>query len=84
MQPVLFRIFGLAGVSLPSFPGVRARGKVLGRMRQSITILGLKPEKYFASRVAKLAKRQSTPASRRANWPLVRSDGGMAVRGGVA
>src|SRR5260370_30723929 len=41
---------------------MRAGGKVLGRKLQVVISYGVKLKKYFANRVANLAKRQSTPA----------------------
>ena len=53
----------LSGVSRPSFPCVRARGKVTWAKSQTLVIYDVKFEKYFANRVAKLAKWQC-PRSR--------------------
>src|SRR5260370_25299237 len=51
---------GLAAVSRPSFPCVRAGGKDTFGKSQLLAIYDVKLEKYFANRVANLAKRQST------------------------
>src|SRR6266851_8861922 len=51
---------GLAGVSRRSFPWVRAGGKDTFGKSQLLAIYDVKLEKYFANRVANLAKRQST------------------------
>src|SRR6266851_4786026 len=50
----------LPEVSRVSFPCVRAGGKDTPAKSQPLVIYGLKLKKYFANRVARLAKRQST------------------------
>jgi len=63
MHLILVAILSLPGVGRPSYPRVRAGGKVTPAKSQFLVIYAVKFRDYFANRVANLAKRQSPLAS---------------------